>query len=115
MRRSSDSGVARARVSSPATRPIAQHKNAVRETQRFGQLRGCIVIRLAPDEFLVAGIGAMVTFVPATGHGSAGLLRVQEGRYDDGRWVGDPTNQGQELILGGRDFAMQQVRVYTYR
>jgi beta-galactosidase GanA len=82
--------------------------------------RGCLVIMLAPDEFLVMGVGVIVRFAPANGVGSAGILRVQEGRYEEGRWVGgrwlngDQTNQGRQLMIGPGQFGMQRVKLYTY-
>lgn len=46
-----------------------------------------LILRLAPDEFLVAGNWFSVNF-SAVGPGPrhAGILQVWEGRYEDGRW-----------------------------
>jgi uncharacterized protein DUF5597 len=50
--------------------------------------RGGLFIALAPNDFLIAGIGIVVTFAPVTaGDPIAGILSAQEGRYVNGRWV----------------------------
>ena len=84
--------------------------------------RGGIVIALAPDEFLIAGTGIVVTFAPnGPGAPIAGILSADEGRYENGRWVpgrrmnGDQTHQGRHVSLGGGDLSMQRVRLYRYR
>jgi beta-galactosidase GanA len=83
--------------------------------------RGCLVIMLAPDEFVVMGIGVIVRFAPATGLGSAGFVRVQDGRFEGERWIGgrwlngDQTNQGRQLMIGPGQFGMQRIKLYTYR
>lgn len=47
---------------------------------------GALIIALAPDEFLVAGTGVTITFQPrGPGAPIAGILDVQEGRYENGR------------------------------
>jgi beta-galactosidase GanA len=66
-------------------------------------LGGAVVAQLGPDEFLVAGSDVRVRFgldKPA-GDESGGMLRVEEGTYDEtGRWVmrrvwnGDETDYG---------------------
>ena len=83
---------------------------------------GGLIIALAADEFLIAGSGLTVTFAPrAAGPPIAGILRAQEGQYDNGRWVGgrwlngDQTHQGRHIQLGARDFSMQRVKLYRYR
>jgi hypothetical protein len=83
--------------------------------------RGAIVIALAPDEFLVAGTGVVVTFTPnGPGAPIAGILTADEGRFVDGRWVrglrmnGDQTHQGRHVSLGG-GYSMQRVKLYRYR
>ncbi|MBX6362617.1 MAG: DUF5597 domain-containing protein [Gemmatimonadetes bacterium] len=47
---------------------------------------GALIIALTPDEFLVAGTGVPITFEPrGPGAPIAGILDVQEGRYENGR------------------------------
>ncbi|HKG92457.1 MAG TPA: DUF5597 domain-containing protein [Gemmatimonadaceae bacterium] len=84
--------------------------------------RGGIIIALAPDEFLIAGTGLVVTFTPnGPGDPLAGILSSHEGRFVDGRWVterrmnGDQTHQGRHVSLGPGEYSMQRVRLYRYR
>ncbi|MET0319756.1 MAG: DUF5597 domain-containing protein [Duganella sp.] len=83
---------------------------------------GGLVIRLADDEFLVAGKGLTVTFRDASGAGDAvGLEQVTEGTYDNGRWVpgrwlnGDEIHQGRQVMLVTGGFTAQRVKLYRYR
>lgn len=90
--------------------------------QRPSAPRGGIVIMTAPNEFLIAGTGMVVTFTPnGPGAPIAGILTADELRYADGRWVraqrmnGDQTHQGRHVSLGGGQFSVQRVRLYRYR
>src|SRR5262249_22041928 len=72
---------------------------------------GGLIIALARDEFLIAGSGLTVTFAPiGPGAPIAGILRAQQGRYENGHWVaerwlnGDQTHQGRHIRLEARDF-----------
>jgi hypothetical protein len=83
--------------------------------------RGGIIIMLAPNEFLIAGTGMVVTFTPnGPGAPIAGILAADEVHYMDGRWErglrmnGDQTHQGRHVALGG-GFTVQRVRLYRYR
>lgn len=84
-----------------------------------------IVIRTAPDELIVAGIGVTLTFDPVEPGDTIGILSCEEGRFeasDDApvwrrtRWVsGDQTHQGRHVRLEPGRFAIQRVRLYRYR
>jgi beta-galactosidase GanA len=83
---------------------------------------GGLIIALAPDEFLVAGTGLTITFAPrGPGAPSAGILSVQEGRFEGGRWIGgrwlngDEDHQGRHLRLPTGEFGIQRVRLYRFR
>jgi beta-galactosidase GanA len=85
---------------------------------RFGGL----VIALGPDEYLVAGRGLIVTFAPRAADGSsAGIAAIEEGHYEEGRWLpgrrlnGDQTHQGRHLRLEPERFAVQRAKLYRYR
>lgn len=85
-------------------------------------VRGGIIIALAPDEFIIAGTGIVVTFAPASaGDPIAGILSAQEGRVVNGRWRtirwlnGDQTHQGRHIRLEPNAFTIQRVRLYRYR
>ena len=85
---------------------------------RFGGL----VIALGPDEYLVAGRGVIVTFAPRAADGSSvGIASIEEGHYEEGRWLpgrrlnGDESHQGRHLRLVPERFAVQKVKLYRYR
>jgi beta-galactosidase GanA len=83
--------------------------------------RAAIVIALAPNEFLVAGTGVVVTFAPnGPGDPIAGIASIQQGRFTDGRWVGgrwlngDQNHQGRHLRIPAGRYEIQRVRLYRY-
>ncbi len=82
---------------------------------------GGLLIALDEDEFLFAGIGLTITFAPAEGGEQAGLLSVEEGRFENGEWKhlrwlnGDQTHQGRHVRLEPGRFGLQRVKLYRYR
>jgi Domain of unknown function (DUF5597)/Glycosyl hydrolases family 35 len=83
---------------------------------------GGLIIALADDEYLIAGNGIIVTFAPVTpGDPIAGIERIDEGRYQGGRFLvtrrlnGDETHQGRQLRLPMGDLGLQRVKLYRYR
>jgi beta-galactosidase GanA len=83
---------------------------------------GGLVIALADDEFLIAGNGIIVTFAPVgAGEPTAGLERVDEGRWQNGAFVvtrrlnGDETHQGRQVRLPMGEIGVQRVKLYRYR
>jgi len=88
------------------------------ETPRYGGL----IIMTAPEEYLIAGSGILVTFQVAADDGTvAGIEAVDEGRFVAGKWVagrrlnGDEDHQGRHVYIPGGGFGIQKVRLYTYR
>lgn len=87
------------------------------EIPRFGGL----IIMLARDEFIVAGIGLIVTFAARSGDAVAGIASLDEGVFADSKWVpgrrmnGDQSHQGRHLHLPGNAFGIQKVRLYVYK
>jgi beta-galactosidase GanA len=84
--------------------------------------RGGIIIMLAPNEFLIAGTGMVVTFKPnGPGAPIAGIVSADQVHYENGEWVrvvrmnGDQTHQGRHVALGAGEFTVQRVRLYRYR
>jgi beta-galactosidase GanA len=81
---------------------------------------GGLMIALGDDEFLFAGIGLTITFARAEGGDQAGLLSVEEGRFENGRWQhirwlnGDQTHQGRHIRLEPGHFTLQRVKLYRY-
>lgn len=109
-------------VSFSPGRPGATLPTVTQAAQQPAMPRGGIIIMLAPNEFLIAGTGMVVTFTPnGAGDPTAGLLSADEVHYVDGRWTrglrmnGDQTHQGRHVSLGAGQFSVQRVRLYRYR
>ena len=87
--------------------------------QRKVEAHGGLIIRLGPDEYLVAGKGLIVTF--STDGATAGIESIWEGTFVDGRWVpgrllnGDESHQGRHLRIPEGKFGIQRVRLYRYQ
>jgi len=99
-----------------ATLPTAQTARPPSEP------RGGLIIMLAPNEFLIAGTGMVVTFTPnGPGAPTAGILAADQVHYEKGEWVrglrmnGDQTHQGRHVALGAGEFTVQRVKLYRYR
>lgn len=78
-----------------------------------------IFVAAAPDEFYLAGAGVTITFTPETsGPPLVGLATVEEGRFENDRWIrgralaGDDTGQGNSISLRG---SILRVTLYRYR
>jgi hypothetical protein len=88
------------------------------ETPRFG----CMIIMVSPNEYYIAGSGVIVTFRAMSDDGTtAGIGRMDEGRFVDGTWTpglrmnGDQTHQGRHMNLPGHTYSIQKVRLYQYK
>jgi hypothetical protein len=93
-----------------------------RRTEEIAPRVGGMIIRLSPDEFLIAGSGIIITFAVRGDDGAiAGIGIMDEGRFVDGRWSpgrrmnGDQSHQGRHTHLPGDSFSMQKVKLYKYR
>lgn len=83
---------------------------------------GGLVIATGPDEFIFAGTGLVATFeANSAGDPIVGILSVQEGKFENGKWVGarwlngDQTHQGRHLRLPANKFDIQRIKLYRYR
>ena len=82
---------------------------------------GGLFIRLADDEFIIAGTGLIIEFAPKSGAGRAGIGSVDEGQFVNGEWRpgrrlnGDQTHQGRHAQLPGSSYGIIKVRLYSYR
>lgn len=83
---------------------------------------GGIIISIAPDEYIIAGQGFIVTFETDNPENvNAGIISVQQGNFKDGSWVGerwlngDENHQGRHVRLPFGQFDVQRVKIYTYR
>jgi hypothetical protein len=81
-----------------------------------------MIIKLAPDEFIIAGSGVIVTFEPVKHDGAlAGIGSMDEGQFVNGEWTpvrrmnGDQSHQGRHMHLPGGQYGMQRVKLYSYR
>jgi beta-galactosidase GanA len=78
---------------------------------------GAALIQLGPDEFLLAGSDVRISFSPAAPGQNSGILDVEEGTFQNGRWVmsrrwnGDQTDYGLNLAAP----TLLKVRMGTYR
>lgn len=84
-------------------------------------MSSAIIIETAPDEFYIAGSGIVVTFKPLKNNDlNAGILKVDQGRFDDAVWRtirhfnGDQTHQGRHLRIAVGDYEIQKLKLYTY-
>jgi beta-galactosidase GanA len=85
-------------------------------TDHAGRL---LVAQLGPDEFLVTGFAARAEFSRQAADNLHGqLLRVEQGRYVDGRWQFEKVLNGDETDYGlnfrASDPPVMRVRVGTY-
>jgi beta-galactosidase GanA len=95
-----------------------QRPTSTPETVGYGGL----IIQLAPEEFLIAGQGVIVTFEAANEDALVGIESAYEGQFDTrGRWTpgrllnGDQTHQGRHIRLGPGDWQIQRFKLYRYR
>lgn len=92
-----------------------------REPMERGKVPGRgLIIAVEPDEYLVAGSGFSVDFLPKPGGlPNVDFLAVDEGRFERGRWLpgrrlnGDESGHGRGLHLHGGLRACR-VRLYSY-
>lgn len=83
---------------------------------------GVLILQTGPEDYLVAGRGAILTFAPlGEGPPVAGIDTAWEEVLEDGRLVrrrllnGDETHQGRHIRLAPDGFSAQRVRLYRYR
>ena len=90
------------------------------EKRSFG-----LVIKTGPEDFLLSGIGAMISIRSKNEKVNVRYEFVQEGRYEDEEWAmevllnGDQTSHGQEVYLRGRvdfgdEFSPEPEEVYPH-
>jgi hypothetical protein len=80
-----------------------------------------LIIATGPDEFVGAGSGFRVAFLPKTsGPKQVGIGTVDEGTYIDGAWTpgrrlnGDESDQGGRWRFSPRDLGIERCTVYRY-
>ena len=83
---------------------------------------GGLVIQTAPDEFIIAGTGIVVTFSSdQIDKGKVGILTMEEGVYTHGQWMpgrtmnGDQSHQGRHLRFEVGHYGIQKIKLYRYK
>lgn len=80
---------------------------------------GVVIAELGPDEFLLTGFHARVTFFPASELEDRQMIiaRVEEGRFEDGEWIFERVWNGDQIDWG-LNFSgsphLLKVRLATY-
>jgi beta-galactosidase GanA len=78
-----------------------------------------LFVPIGPDEFLGAGKGFRVAITARTGL-RAGITSVDEGTFQDGKWVpgrrlnGDENDQGQGWRFSSRQLSIEKVKIYRF-
>jgi hypothetical protein len=73
-----------------------------------------------PNEFLAAGKGFRVSFRSGDGATKAGLASVDEGRFENRKWIGgrrlngDETDQGKYWRFDQRQINIERAVIYRY-
>jgi beta-galactosidase GanA len=82
---------------------------------------GGIIFSIAPDEYIIAGSGLIITFSSALRDNAlVGIGSIDEGRFENGKWIpgmrlnGDQSHQGRHVRLPNDRFSIQRVKLYRY-
>ncbi|MCX2473045.1 DUF5597 domain-containing protein [Pedobacter sp. MC2016-05] len=84
-------------------------------------ITGGLIIQLAPDEFIIAGTGIVATFKPLKDNFRAGIAQIDEGVFENGKWIpglrlnGDQNHQGRHLRIAEGDYSIQKIKLYSYQ
>lgn len=83
-------------------------------------MSSAIIIEIAKDEFYIAGSGIVVTFKSLEENLNAGILKTDQGKFENEKWKtirhfnGDQTHQGRHLRISVGDYEIQKIKLYTY-
>jgi len=83
-------------------------------------MSSAIIIEIAKDEFYIAGSGIVVTFKSLEENVNAGILKTDQGKFENEKWKtirhfnGDQTHQGRHLRISVGDYEIQKIKLYTY-
>jgi hypothetical protein len=84
-------------------------------------LTGGMIISASGDEFYVGGTGLVITFKPIKEGLQAGILRVEEGKFEHGIWKplrrlnGDQDHQGRHVRIPANEYGIQKFKLYQYQ
>jgi hypothetical protein len=86
---------------------------------------GGLIIQTGPQEFVAAGRGLDIFFVPKNDSVRIGIDAVDEGTFDEGKWVGRRRLNGDEVhastfdgtgvILRSDGVGIQKISLYSYK
>jgi hypothetical protein len=86
---------------------------------------GGLIIQTGPQEFLAAGKALDIFFIPKNDSVHIGIDAVDEGTFDEGKWVGERRLNGDEvhtstfdgtgLKLRGDAICIQKISLYSYK
>ncbi|WP_338841003.1 DUF5597 domain-containing protein [Flavobacterium ginsenosidimutans] len=83
-------------------------------------MSSAIIIEIGKDEFYISGSGIVVTFKPLKENLNAGILKTDQGKFENEIWRtirhfnGDQTHQGRHLRISVGDYEIQKIKLYTY-
>ncbi|MBE8723334.1 DUF5597 domain-containing protein [Flavobacterium hungaricum] len=83
-------------------------------------MASAIIIEIAQNEFYISGSGIVVTFKPLKANVNAGILKTDQGIFENGKWKtirhfnGDQTHQGRHLRISVGDYEIQKLKLYCY-
>ncbi|GAA3774176.1 DUF5597 domain-containing protein [Flavobacterium ginsengiterrae] len=83
-------------------------------------MSSAIIIEIAKDEFYISGSGIVVTFKSLKENRNAGILKTDQGKFENEVWKtirhfnGDQTHQGRHLRISVGDFEIQKIKLYSY-
>jgi hypothetical protein len=84
-------------------------------------MTSAIIIQTGEGEYFVAGSGIVVTFGVVNSNSlNAGILKIDEGKFDQGTWMagrrlnGDQSHQGRHLRIPAGNYDIQKLVLYTY-
>ncbi len=79
-----------------------------------------LIIATNDDEYIVAGTGFTLSFAPKSGEeGTIEILTLDEGKYENGKWVtsrrlnGDESQAGR-IVHMGDELGVRKAKVYSY-
>lgn len=88
-------------------------------------IAGGLIIKTGPDEFIVAGKSLDVFFISNDNSKRLAVEAVDEGTFNDGKWVSERRLNGDEvhastwsgtgLILPGNKVSIQRISLYSYQ
>lgn len=81
---------------------------------------GVIIVKVSPNEYFIAGTGAVITFETIDPEKKAGFISVDEGSFVNDKWItqrrlnGDQDHQGRHVRIPTSKYSIQHVKMYTY-